>query len=135
MTGTEEQPSSRNSIPLFLTPEHPCSYLAGEVARTLFVDPKLRLGERRYQQLTHAGFRRSGSNLYRPHCESCQACQPSRVPVADFVPRRRQRRILDANGDLRWRREPARFTRELYALYARYIAARHRDGGMFPADE
>jgi arginine-tRNA-protein transferase len=135
VTGNEEQASSRDAIPLFLTPEHPCSYLAGESARTLFVDPNLQLSQNRYQQLTNAGFRRSGSNLYRPHCERCQACQPSRIPVSAFEPRRRQRRVLERNRDLVLRREPARFSRALYSLYARYIEARHQDGGMFPADE
>ncbi|MEM1432883.1 MAG: arginyltransferase [Pseudomonadota bacterium] len=135
MTGTEEPTDDRNSIPLFLTPEHPCSYLEGEAARTLFVDPKLQLSQSRYQQLTNAGFRRSGSNLYRPHCERCQACQPSRIPVAEFQPRRRQRRIIKRNQDLELKREPARFTRAFFALYERYIAARHQEGGMYPADE
>ena len=119
----------------FLTPKHPCSYLDRNNAQTLFYDPRAVVSEGVYQSLTDQGFRRSGSHLYRPHCGDCQACIPTRLPVATFQPRRSQRRVLKRNRDLVVRIEPAEFTARHYHLYERYISLRHPDGDMYPASE
>jgi arginine-tRNA-protein transferase len=116
----------------FITPSHPCSYLPGREAATLFVDPRETITKELYQTLTEQGFRRSGGHLYRPHCRACQACVPTRIPVASFAPKRRQRRTRDRNADLTLKVEPARFDKVIYRLYANYIAGRHRDGDMYP---
>lgn len=127
--------SDLSELRFFRTPAHPCSYLEGRQAATLFVDPQTPLDGALYGQLSRLGFRRSGEYLYRPHCEGCQACIPARVRVADFRPRRRHRRLMARNTDLRVDQEPARYTREIYRLYARYIDARHGDGDMYPPSE
>ncbi|MFK7913631.1 MAG: arginyltransferase [Pseudomonadales bacterium] len=119
----------------FITPQHPCSYLEGYSATTLFLDPDAEVTPALYQLLSDNGFRRSGGHLYRPHCQACNACKASRVPVARFSPRRRHRRILRTNQDLRITVEPAHFNETHYGLFERYVAGRHRDGEMFPANE
>lgn len=116
----------------FITPGHSCSYLSRRQARTLFLDPRETITPRTYQLLTEQGFRRSGGHLYRPHCRSCQACVPTRIPVADFTPRRSQRRALKRNDDVTVQVHRATYSPRFYALYARYIAGRHADGDMFP---
>ena len=116
----------------FVTPKHPCSYLPRREAQTLFFDPRETITSRTYQKLTENGFRRSGSHMYRPHCQACNACVPSRVPVADFQPRRQQRRVARRNHDVRIEIEDAAFRQNYYDLYARYIVGRHLDGDMFP---
>jgi arginine-tRNA-protein transferase len=116
----------------FITPAHPCSYLPKRNAQTLFLDPRETITPQTYQQLTEQGFRRSGGHLYRPHCKTCQACVPTRLPVAEFVTRRSQRRTLARNTDLAVRVEPATYSPAHYSLYASYIAGRHRDGDMYP---
>lgn len=116
----------------YLTPAHACSYLPARRARTLFLDPRDTIHPALYQQLTEHGFRRSGGHLYRPHCDGCQACVPTRIPVARFEPRRGQRRVLARNADLTVHVEPSAFSRRYYELYARYIHGRHRDGDMYP---
>lgn len=115
-----------------LTPEHPCSYLADQDARTLFVDPTASMTAPLYQQLSQAGFRRSGSYVYRPACKTCKACIATRVVIADFVPTRRQRRIQRRNTELQVQFATSLKSLELYDLYARYIEARHGDGDMYP---
>lgn len=119
----------------FLTPEHPCSYLNRSNAQTLFFDPRQIVTSSVYQTLTDQGFRRSGSHLYRPHCNGCEACVPTRVPVEDFTPRRSQKRVLKRNADLHIEIEEANFSRRHYHLYERYISLRHADGDMYPASE
>lgn len=119
-------------IRFFLTPPHDCSYLPDQQARTLFIDPEAELDAQLYSRLSQLGFRRSGRHVYRPHCENCAACIPVRVQAASFRPRRRQQRILKRNEDLEVSNCPATFTEERYALYERYIGARHRDGDMYP---
>ena len=81
-----------NAKQFYLTPVHPCSYLEDRQARTLFLDPRDTIDQSTYAALTDHGFRRSGSHLYRPHCDGCNACVPARVPVESFIWRRRFRR-------------------------------------------
>lgn len=124
-----------STLRFFSTPAHNCSYLEDRQATTLFVDPAARVTPRLYRDLSRLGFRRSGDYLYRPHCGQCQACIPVRIPVQRFVPRRRHRRILRRNADLRVEVIAPRFDLELYRLYARYIESRHGDGDMYPPSE
>lgn len=119
----------------FLTPKHPCSYLPRNNAQTLFFDPREVVTPKIYQDLTDQGFRRSGSHLYRPHCQACQACVPTRLLTEDFKPSRSQRRVLKRNADIEVRYEDAAFTKRHYSLYERYISLRHADGDMYPASE
>ena len=118
---------------LLLGAEHACSYLERRLARSVFVDPQLRLDAARYGTLLDLGFRRSGNYVYRPACAASHACQPARVPVAGFAPDRSQRRCDRANTDLRVAVEDA-LSDEHYALYRRYLLARHPGGGMDPDD-
>jgi arginine-tRNA-protein transferase len=57
---------------------------------------------------------------------------PARIPVAQFVPDRNQKRILKRNADLTVTAANPRFSEEYFDLYQRYIEQRHADGDMFP---
>lgn len=127
--------ATSRQLKLFLTAPHSCSYLAGKEATTLFIDPSIEPDTTLYSSLTLSGFRRSGPNLYRPHCGSCDACKSLRVVTHAFTPSRNQRRTSKRNQDLSARIVPARFSAEHFALYTRYIAGRHQDGEMYPADQ
>jgi len=120
-------------INLYATDAHPCSYLEGREANTIFVDPRLPITAELYGQLSMQGFRRSGNHIYRPHCAQCQACIPIRVPVEDFKATRQQKRVWARNQDLSVEVSTDINSGECYRLYERYINARHRDGDMFPA--
>ena len=119
-------------VRLFLTPDHPCSYLPGRQARTLFVSPELSVDSALQSALSRVGFRRSGEYLYRPQCDACRACVPTRIAVEHFAPNRQQRRATQRNADLRIELIPAMRSDALYELYARYIRTRHADGDMNP---
>lgn len=130
MSSPDNEP--QETIKLFRTGEHRCSYLPDQQARTLFLDPDLDFDQHHYEQLMHLGFRRSGQHLYRPDCQACGACLPSRVRVDAFQWKRRFRRILKLNEDLSLQRLPCEFREEHYQLYARYLSDRHSDGDMYP---
>lgn len=135
MKTQDDTQSEDSQVQFFLTPKHPCSYLSRANAQTLFYDPRKVITTDTYQALTDQGFRRSGSHLYRPHCSDCNACIPTRVPVAQFQPRRSQKRVARRNADLHVKVEEATFSRRHYHLYERYISLRHADGDMYPASE
>jgi arginine-tRNA-protein transferase len=116
----------------FLTPPHPCSYLDDRTARTLFLDPRDVVTASTYGALTQAGFRRSGGHLYRPYCDGCSACVPTRVPVENFRWSRRFRRIQRLNANVTISLREAVYLDRYYELYASYITARHADGDMYP---
>lgn len=115
---------------LFHTSEHPCGYWPDRRARDLVFDPGDPRLARKYPMALQWGFRRSGNLIYRPHCRACQACIAVRIPVAAFAPSRSQRRCLERNADLDTRVLPAMRSDEHFALYQRYLAARHPNGGM-----
>ena len=117
---------------LLMTQPHACSYLTGQDASTLFVDPAYPVDLELYSLLTAQGFRRSGNYLYRPRCEKCQACIPLRIPIQRFTYSRQQRRTCAHNQDLRIEIPETINSGEHYHLYERYIGARHHDGDMFP---
>lgn len=127
--------SNLRTLRFYATPEHTCSYLPDRQARTLFVDPRATIDRSLYSQLSDLGFRRSGSHIYRPHCENCQACISVRIPVDRFEPSKTQKRIANRNADLIVRSSPCILTAEYYALYERYIRQRHADGDMYPPSE
>ena len=122
--------SGNRQLPLYLSAPHECSYLPGRQSSTLFADPQGPMDMATYSELLHYGFRRSGRMVYAPRCETCSQCVSVRIPVAEFVARRGQRRVLRRNADIEMRERPARFDPQHYELYRRYTAARHNDGEM-----
>jgi arginyl-tRNA--protein-N-Asp/Glu arginylyltransferase len=124
--------SNMQTLRFYVTPSHNCSYLPDQKAKTLFVDPQMRIGTDSYSQLSELGFRRSGGHIYRPHCESCNACQSIRIPVDQFKPSKSQKRILNKNRDISVTRKYPVMDHEYFNLYKVYIDQRHADGDMFP---
>jgi arginine-tRNA-protein transferase len=128
----------RHSLPqshqFYVTAPQPCPYLPGKVERKLFTalqgDGACHLND----VLSHQGFRRSQNVLYRPSCAGCSACLSARIVVDGFRPSRGQRRVLRHNTTLErvarnpWATEPQ------YALFRRYLDARHATGGMADMD-
>jgi leucyl-tRNA---protein transferase len=114
----------------YVTAPYHCSYLPQLTARSQVATPLHKLDTATYHHLVQLGFRRSGHFVYRPHCSSCQACIPVRVPVARFQPNRLQRRVWRDHQHLTAHIVPFVFQQEHFALYQRYQQARHAGGGM-----
>ncbi len=117
------------TITLFRSPARPCSYLPGREAVNEWADPAA-VDARVYDRLIELGFRRSGSHVYRPGCSDCARCISMRVDVQRFRPARRDRRCLNANADLSLHWAEPGYSAAHFALYRRYLAARHPHGGM-----
>lgn len=118
------------SVPLLVTAPHLCSYLEDELAQSMFVVPSFGLNTAVYSQLIAHGFRRSGDEVYRPHCAQCSQCVPVRLPVAQFTPNRNQKRCLQKNQQTTTIIKPAVFEQAHYDLYLRYQNHRHSEGNM-----
>lgn len=118
---------------LLVGSEHTCGYLPNQQARSAFMDPGLPMTPALYGRLLDIGFRRSGGYVYRPLCRDCHACQSVRIPVARFHADRSQRRCLKHNADLEVM-SARTLHEEHFALYRRYLRARHPDGSMDPDD-
>jgi leucyl-tRNA---protein transferase len=118
------------SIPLFLTEKHQCSYLEDEEAQPAFVHPLFEMTPAIYSQLIEQGYRRSGDEVYSPHCASCSACIPVRLKVSEFIPNHNQTRCLHKNKDTEFIIKPAEFEQSHYDIYLRYQDKRHSEGAM-----
>jgi arginine-tRNA-protein transferase len=113
----------------------PCPYLPGREFHAFHPEPNPPV-DVPYRVLLDHRFRRSGTQLYMPMCPSCDACQPIRVDVAAFAPRRDQRRCATRNGDLAvtWHDrglDPER--RTLFARYQRDVHHKAREEDDDPA--
>ena len=122
------------TVRLFQTLPHPCGYFAGRTAQNLVIDPSAPHLPRMYAHALTRGYRRAGGHVYHPQCPQCRACVPARIPVGAFKPDRSQRRCYERNSDLHMTIAPARYSHEYFALYQRYLEARHPGGGMDDPD-
>jgi arginine-tRNA-protein transferase len=111
-------------------PPRPCPYLQGRTEQNIFTELSGPAVSQLYDALTQAGFRRSHNVAYRPSCPGCQACVPVRVVAWQFQPTRSQLRVARMNADVGENEAPGLATPEQYALFARYLSARHADGEM-----
>lgn len=118
------------TIQFYATSTYDCSYLSGQQARSLVAAPSHLITTHHYSLLINQGFRRSGTFVYRPHCDQCQACTPIRVNAQRFSPSRSQRRTFKKFQHLSTQRKPLVWSDEHYALYRSYQAARHSGSDM-----
>lgn len=117
-------------VRLFQTLPHACGYYPERTAQNLVIDPGSPQLPDLYELSLQRGYRRAGGHVYIPHCTNCRACVACRIPIADFLPDRSQRRCIARNSDLRVEIVDAAFNEERFSLYQRYLQVRHRDGGM-----
>jgi arginine-tRNA-protein transferase len=96
------------SIPLFVTEQHPCSYLDKRNSQSAFITP---------------------------HCPTCSQCIATRLLVNKFIPNRNQKRCIKKNQQTTVIVKPAKFEQAHYDMYMRYQNHKHEDGGMANSSE
>lgn len=124
------------SIPLWLSAEQSCGYLDHRMSQSAFVHPEVEMDGQLYSRLIEQGFRRSGNHVYKPYCDGCNECIPTRLRAADFKADRQQKRCLKRNQQTRVVVKNAEFDPRHFDLYRRYVQTRHdKPGGDEPTAE
>jgi len=112
-----------------------CPYLEGQVARMQLRRP-VGMTPAEFDDRMAAGDRRMGRYLYRTQCPKCQACEPIRVPVAEFEGVRTHKRTPRQGDELLTTRVgPPECDEVRVALYNRHKQLRglaRDDGAMDP---
>ncbi|WP_125719485.1 arginyltransferase [Pseudoalteromonas rubra] len=115
-----------------LSQQFDCSYLADKKEQLLVILDSNCYTPSRFETLLSFGFRRSGDQIYRPHCPACHACQSVRVLADAYVPSRSQKRKWNKiNSEFRFEYNTQEQA-DYYQLYEKYITMRHSDGSMYP---
>lgn len=112
---------------LHSSPTGKCSYLDDKQSRVQIVVPPEQIDTVSYADMLRQGFRRSGVLVYKPNCEDCSACMPSRIDINRFNATKRFRRIINKNSDLQCRQLPLAWHEEHFQLYLRYQQIRHQE--------
>ncbi|MDX1538778.1 arginyltransferase [Arsukibacterium sp.] len=134
---TESYSATKRSLRFGLTQPAPCSYLPGQQEQLVVLMPEEPISAELYQQLLALNFRRSGEQSYTPHCPACNACQSVRINPQQWQPSRSQRRLLNKaqRSGLQYRLVTQADLSRYFPLFAAYIAFKHDDGIMYPANE
>jgi len=121
-----------SNLNVALTETFDCSYLQEKKEQLIMlIDPEINAREH-YLTLMSMGFRRSGDQVYRPHCPDCEACESLRLRCDDFIPSKSQKRLLNKNKHFNVIKSNQ--TKATYfPLYQRYINNVHKEGVMYPA--
>jgi arginine-tRNA-protein transferase len=106
----------------------PCSYLDDRSA-TLEHHLLLDVSPEELDEKLVRGWRRFGPDYFRPRCEGCRACVPTRVPTDRYRPNKSQRRAAKACAELELRLGRPVFDEERLALYHRWHASREEARG------
>jgi arginine-tRNA-protein transferase len=114
----------------YVTAPSPCPYIDGQIERKVFTELNGPDAAALNEALGRVGFRRSQSVVYRPACETCNACISVRVRALEHSISKSQRRISKLNSDLMIEAKPAKVTEEQFDLLSSYLNERHRDGSM-----
>ena len=118
-----------------LTQEFDCSYLPNRQEQLLVIlDPSCYSTDK-FESLLGLGFRRSGNQIYRPHCPICSACNSVRVLAQDFIPSKSQKRKLNKAKNQFEVKYSTQERPEYYPLYSKYITMRHQNGSMYPPEK
>ena len=120
---------------LGLSQQFDCSYLADRQEQLLVILEPSCYSSEKFEALLALGFRRSGDQIYRPHCPVCSACKSVRVLAQQFSPTKSQKRKLNKAKSQFTVTYSQQERLEYYPLYSKYISQRHQDGSMYPPEQ
>lgn len=104
---------------------HRCNYLPDRGASLLYLKGD-DLDAATYRALLDAGYRRTGTELYRTDCRACQECRVFRVPLGTFSMTDSQRRVWKKGQNLfTYSLEKPEFHPKKLRLYKRYLLYQH----------
>lgn len=99
-----------------IEPPRACSYLSEETA-SIEYRSYAELSPALLEELVRRGWRRFGTQVFRPACTACEKCIPIRIPVRQFQMSRSQRKTWRRNAHITVSLHPASVSVEHVRLY------------------
>jgi arginine-tRNA-protein transferase len=124
--------SEKHVYAKWLDIQSPCPYLPDRDALMEYAIVDQMTSEE-YAEWIDEHWRKMGRVLFRPQCVGCRACQPIRVLVSKFEPRRVHKRIMQMNEHLELRISRSQVSREQVDLMSRYEVSREEAVGWPPS--
>jgi len=120
--------------PIFmLTKATTCPYLTGKVEKRIATD--ISQNKNVYEELSINGFRRVENWMYKPVCDSCNACKSYRVDITNFKLSKSFKRILKYFENINYQLVKNNSTQEHFELFKKYQLDRHAGGSMSSMDD
>lgn len=110
--------------PVSVSSPVPCPYIEGREASFEFFYAA-ELSAQEMDGYISTGWRCFGLQHFRPVCD-CRECVSMRIPVADFVPSKSQRRILRKNADVELAIGPLRYSDAIFGIYKEHSLSRFK---------
>jgi arginine-tRNA-protein transferase len=105
----------------FSTAPYDCVYLPGQTAQLSYRIIR-EISDAEFDRMLSRGWRRFGIQFFRPNCPGCAGCRSLRIPVAQFVPSKSQRRVSRQNAGVRLEVRAPGVTAEHLRLWHEYHA-------------
>lgn len=85
---------------IFIDPPHPCPYISGKSAITLY-EYNAYITHDEFERRLNSGWRKFGNILFKPICKECKDCRPIRVLVNCFNLSTNLKKIVKRNESFR----------------------------------
>ncbi|WP_127715806.1 arginyltransferase [Halobacteriovorax sp. HLS] len=106
-----------------LSPQAQCPYLESEHSKQqYFFASEIDADE--MNELLNSGWRKFGAYLFRPACEACKKCTPTRIDITNFTLNKKQRKLMKKKEFFQIKRSSLYYDPIFYSIFKNHSKER-----------